>query len=157
MSADDREAVQTMKVLLVEDDLFKEELLQEELRSLLAGPEITVAKSVQQAVGELGQGEYGLIVLDMSLPSHQIRAGGAQPLSQPSGGVELLLELAYEARADRVIIVTQYPDIEVNGELFSLAKFPKAVAKEVSVNLLAAIYFNATDGAWRRQLRAALS
>lgn len=145
------------KILLVEDDHFKTELLQEALRAIFGAPQVIVARSVQQAVDQLAAARYDLIVLDMSLPSHEIRAGGAQPLSQPSGGVELLLELSYEGRSDRVVIVTQYPEIEFKGELHPLAKFSKALGKEVKVNLAGAIYFNATDGGWREQLKATLS
>ena len=141
----------------MEDDPYKTELLQEALRANFVAPEIVVARSVQQAVDRLAAAAYDLIVLDMSLPSHEIRAGGAQPLSQPSGGIELLLELSYDGRGDRVVIVTQYPDIVFKGELHPLAKFRKALGKEVKVNLAGAIYFNATDDSWRKQLKETLT
>jgi CheY-like chemotaxis protein len=146
-----------VNILLVEDDPFKEDLLTGALHLMVATAHFAVARSVQQAVDKLADAEYDLIILDMSLPSHEIRAGGAQPMSQPSGGIEVLLELSYEGRGDRVLIVTQYPEIEFNDVFYALAKFPKAVTKELNVNLQGVVYFSEADGDWRRHLKAAIA
>lgn len=146
-----------MQILLVEDDPFKEDLLASELRSIVSGASIKVARSVQQAVGMLSGYDYDWIILDMSLPSHEIQPGGAQPVSQPSGGIEVLLELSYEGRTDPVLIMTQYPEIEFNEVFYALGRFPKALTKELDVNLKGAIYFSETDGDWRRHLKVSIA
>lgn len=146
-----------MKVLLIEDDHFKQELVEQALRELRPGVDLTVGRSVQQAVRLLAADQYDMIVLDISLPSHESRPGGSQPISQPSGGVEVLLELSYEGRSDRVLIVTQYPDIEYNGRLYPLNRFSQAVSASVSVSIVDVIYFNAQDNAWRDRFRKAFN
>ena len=120
-----------MRVLLVEDDNFKQELVEQLVLQVRPIVEIVVARSVQQAVQLLGSGTFDLIILDMSLPSHESKAGGSQPISQPSGGIEVLLELSYECRTDRVVILTQYPEIEYDGRLHSLSRFQTKVAPSI--------------------------
>lgn len=140
-------------ILLVEDDAFKQKELEGALLELIPDADVRVGRSVQQAVTLLGERAYDLIVLDMALPSHEVRPAAAQPMSQPSGGVELLLELSYEQRGDPVIIVTQYPEIEFDGRLFALSQFARAFGKKASANLRGAVYFNVLDGGWQAELR----
>ncbi|MER9299984.1 response regulator [Mesorhizobium sp. M0621] len=144
-------------ILLVEDDQFKQEPIESAIREVHADPVVHLARSVQQAVKLLRSRPYDCIVLDIALPSHESRAGGAQPISQPSGGIEVLLELAYDARNDPVIIVTQYPEIEYNSRFHSLAKARQALRAAIPVNIVDVVQFNAQDDAWRGQLRKALA
>lgn len=146
-----------VRVLLVEDDQFKQEPIEKAIREVHVDVIVYVARSVQQAVKLLRVRSYDRIVLDIALPSHESRAGGAQPISQPSGGIEVLLELAYDMRSDPVIIVTQYPEIEYNGRFHSLAKARQALTAAIPVNLINVVQFNAQDGAWRDQFGEALA
>lgn len=140
-------------VLLVEDDAFKQRELEGALLELMPGVEVSVGRSVRQSLSLLAERAYDLIVLDMALPSHEVRPAAAQPMSQPSGGVELLLELSYEERRDPVIIMTQHPEIEFDGRLYTLSQFARAFGKKASANLLGSIYFNVLDSGWRTELR----
>ena len=146
-----------MNILVIEDEPVKRELIELAIAEMRPDASIRFGVHVQQSVKRLREAEFDLIVLDMSLPSHESKAGGAQPMSQPTGGVEVLLELSYEARTDRVIIVTQYPDIEFDGQLYPLNKARQALSKRLSVNIFDVIYFKPRDAAWREQLRKALS
>lgn len=141
-----------MNVLLVEDDNFKKELIVKALNAEFSNAKFTYAKSVQHAVVEVQRKVFDLIVLDIALPSHDSRAGGSQPLSQPAGGVELLLELSFEDRADKVIIVTMYPEIEFNGKLYPLSSFAKIVLEELGLKIDGVVHFNALEKKWEREL-----
>lgn len=145
-----------MNILVIEDEPAKRELIEQAIKELRPKAAISSGRSVQQAVKHLREAEFDLIVLDIALPSHESKPGGAQPMSQPTGGVEVLLELSYEARPDKVIIVTQYPDIEYDKRLYPLSKARQALAKRLSVNIIDVIYFKARDPAWREQFRKAL-
>lgn len=146
-----------MHILLIEDDQFKQELIEQMIRYSHAGAVISVGRSVQNAVQLLRARIYDRIVLDIALPSHESRAGGAQPASHPSGGIEILLELSYERRSDPVIIVTQYPEVEFNGRFYPLARTRQAFRRLIDVNILDVISFNAQDSNWREQFGKALS
>ena len=144
------------EVLLIEDDHFKQELVEAAIRDARVNACVTVGRSVQQAVRLIRAGRYDLIVLDIALPSHESRPGGAQPISQPSGGMEVLLELSYDGRSDPVIIVTQFPEIELDGRLHPLSKVIQALADNISANVVDVIYFSAQDAGWRERLKRAL-
>lgn len=148
-TGDDRGSFQ---VLLVEDDQFKQELIEDELRKVQPMVRIDVARSVQQAVQMIRSQAFHLVVLDIALPSHASRPGGSQPISQPSGGVEVLLELGYEQRRDKVVIVTQYPEVEYDGRFYSLDKVGRALGPLIAANIVDAIYFAPQDAEWRERL-----
>lgn len=57
------------------------------------------------------------ILLDMSLPSHKALSGEGTPLPMPTGGIEILFELKRKRLLDtQVLILTQYPEIEIEDE-----------------------------------------
>lgn len=146
-----------MRILLVEDDLFKQEKIEATIREVHDGVSLSVARSVQQAVRRLREAAYDRIVLDMALPSHESRRGSAQPASQPSGGIEVLLELAYDERTDPVVIVTQYDEIEYDGKFHSLARARRALVDLIGANVVDVVYFDPQSEAWSVQLRKALA
>lgn len=145
------------RILLIEDDHFKQELVEGAIRAARAEAVVSVGRSVQQAVRLIRSEPYDMIVLDIALPSHESRPGGAQPISQPSGGIEVLLELSYEGRLDPVIIVTQYPEIEFDGRLHPLQKAKQALAASISANIVDVIYFSARDTGWRARFQKAFT
>jgi len=146
-----------MKILLIEDEPAKRELIEQALNDLGSDIRISSGRTVQQAVKLLREDEFDLIILDMSLPSRESRPGGAQPVSQPTGGVEVLLELHYDDRLDPVVIVTQYPDIEFDKELYALNKAKQSLSKRLKVKIVDVIHFKPREQAWRDQLGKALS
>jgi len=143
-------------VLLVEDDPFKEERLSGALRIAHPVSSIKVARTVQQAVELVRRTTYDLIILDMSLPSHEMRPGGAQPISQPSGGLEVLFELHYDERHDKVVIVTQYPEIEYEGRMYTLSAFPRAMRRKIMVNVAAVVGFSLRSDGWKKSFMEAV-
>lgn len=146
-----------MLFLLIEDDAFKRELIETEIIRLYPEAQILNGQSVREAVRLVKLQMYDFVVLDIALPSHDTRPGGAQPLSQPSGGVEVLLELAFEQRTDRVVIVTQYPEIEYDGVLHSLSAAKTLFRDELSVDVHAIVHFNAADNEWKDRFASAMA
>lgn len=146
-----------IRILLIEDDHFKQELVESAICETRVDAVVSIGRTVQQAVHLIRAGPYDLIVLDIALPSHESRPGGAQPISQPSGGIEVLLELSYENRSDPVVIVTQYPEIEFDGRLHPLSKVMQALAGSISANIVDVIYFSAQDARWRERFKRAIA
>ncbi len=146
-----------MHILLVEDDPFKQKPIEAAIFDVHPNAKIHLARSVQQAVKLLRARSYDRVVLDIALPSHDSRAGGAQPISQPSGGIEVLLELAYDERSDPVVIITQYPEIEYNNRFHPLAKARQALTAAIPVTIVAVVYFIPQDDGWREKFKEALA
>lgn len=146
-----------MKVLLVEDDGFKKDEIEEVLRDCIRGVELTVVQSVREAVTAIQSANYDHIVLDVALPSHDNTLSGGGALPMPSGGIEVLLELAYESRSDAVTILTQYPEIEFDGKLEVLKSANETFLSGLSVDVVDVIYFEMDDESWKQQLKRAVN
>ena len=141
-------------ILLIEDDSFK-------LKRVLAclgkrSDSVTIATSVQAAVVEVNSRSFDVILVDMALPSHDLRPGGGPGTSLLSGGIEVIMELAYLGRSDPVVIITQYPEIEVEGELLPVAKVQPALQKLFDVRIKAVILYKHLSDEWEIALLEAV-
>ena len=136
-------------ILLVEDDAFKRRRVIDLIRGHSSASEVVCAVSVSSAMRGLNQNAFDLIILDISLPSHDADRG-APAMSLPSGGLEVLLELSFKQRSDPVVILTQYPRIEYEGRSIPVAEAKRAFERDLEVNLLEVIQYEKVSDAWAR-------
>lgn len=136
---------QMKRILLIEDEVHKREELTAHLNDFLSEPKsIDVVDSVREAVFATTENDYDLIILDMALPTFTTSEeegfddGG---LDQALGGVEILRTLQALGKSARIIIVTQYPDISVNGKRVKLRAAPLALSKKYGQEILGAVLY----------------
>lgn len=141
-----------MKVLILEDDKYKCEALVGVIESVLPQANLTVTKSVQTGVASIQAVDFDVIILDMSLPSHDLADGGALGIPRLSGGMEILFELDYLGKESRVFIVTQYPEIEISGAMIELGEVGAFVQQKFGINVSRCIFFDYDDAAWKAEL-----
>lgn len=141
-----------MKALLVEDDEFKANSVGAVVKDIRSSTDFTFATSVHAAVARLQESQFDLIMLDMALPSHQLRPGLGPTSSLLSGGLEVIMELSYLNRSDPVIILTQFPELEVEGELIPLRKAKEALKSHYAANIIAVIHYRHEQSEWRNSL-----
>jgi CheY-like chemotaxis protein len=140
------------RILLVEDDAFKRERIYECIRRLKDQPIVRAVTSVQAAVAALNSEEFDIVLLDMALPSHDSRRGGGAVSSMLSGGMEVIMELSFLKRKDRVIVITQYPEVEIEGELVPIARVKQVLERTCSVSLSGIIYYEHEERDWEATL-----
>lgn len=141
-----------MKILIVEDDAFKLERISNCLKRVAKPPALTVAMSVQSAVATLSAQRFDVVLLDMALPSHEVRPGGAPPSSLLSGGMEIIMELDFLKRAEKVTVITQYPEIEIEGELIPVERSEAALKRMCAVNFAGVIHYKHDEKEWETVL-----
>lgn len=141
-----------MKTLLVEDDSFKANSICAVVHKIFPATLFTAATSVHAAVGKLQGHIFDLIMLDMALPSHQLRPGFGPTSSLLSGGLEVIMELSYLNRSDPVIILTQFPELEVEGKLIPLRKAKEALIENYGANIVSVIHYRHEHQEWRISL-----
>ncbi len=146
-----------MRVLLVEDDEYKQTKVEAALRSVSSELDLVVAKTVRDAVGCMQGNGYDHIVLDIALPSHGQVPGGGAGLPMPAGGIEVLLEISYQSRHDPVTILTQYPEIEYDGKLVDLTRARRFLQKQIQATIIDVIHFEMDNELWKNQLRKAIA
>jgi CheY-like chemotaxis protein len=142
----------TLRILLVEDDPHKHERLLAALAKFDLGHELIVVASVQSAVAAIDEGAFDFILLDMALPSHQLKPGGGPSTSMLSGGVEVIMELSYLNRPDRVIVITQYPEIEIEGDLVPVDESHERLSAMFGQTVVKVIQYDHESDKWEAAL-----
>ncbi|AUW47509.1 response regulator [Rhizobium leguminosarum] len=140
-----------MKVLLVEDEEHKTVDLKNRLRVHgVADSDLTFAQSVREAVLAVVTTTFDLVVLDMALPTFsKVRPDeGGGGLAQAVGGVEVLRAMQASGKRAAIIIVTQYPDIILNGEKVKLQNVAKIISQRYEQNVLGGVLYSFNTPKW---------
>ena len=109
-----------MNILIVEDDGHKIDDIQGFLSSLDNHHQLTIERSVRGGVLEVYENNYQLVILDMALPTFDQENKSSGGMSQPQGGLELIRTLSAIGKDLRIVILTQYPDIEIDGQTYDV-------------------------------------
>ena len=139
-----------MRILVVEDDEFKAEQLRPILRRR---GEIVLAQSVREAVVTVLSSSFDLVVLDMALPTFTKSPLSSGGTAQAQGGMEVVRALRSRRASVPVIIVSQYPDLEIEGSFVALQSCPEVLQERYDVNLVGAVLFDFDDRSWEERFR----
>jgi len=138
-----------MNILVVEDDQFKFSKIFEILEKVHLGAQIIHYDNVSSAILYLKVNTPELIVLDMSLPSHPASAGKGSPISMPAGGIEVILELRYLKKTNiPILILTQYPDIEIEDEYYSIDRSTQVIKEFFGMTSVSVTLYDNDSEEW---------
>lgn len=141
-----------MNILIIEDDLFKFSKIENLTRGVLIDVEITRFDNVHDAVIYFKNNSPDKIILDMSLPSHSAKVGEGSPLSMPTGGIEIILELRSINKLDiPIIILTQYPEIEIENEYYSIDESESEIKNLYGINNLSVVLYENDSHDWKNE------
>lgn len=138
-----------MDILIIEDDLFKYTKIAEVISDKL--PELSLRRidNIHDTINYIKNNTPDKIILDMSLPSHSPKAGEGSPLSMPSGGIEVILELrSLEKTNIPIIVITQYPEIEIDSEYYSISDSEKKIKETFGIKNLSVTYYENENDDW---------
>lgn len=146
-----------MKVLLVEDDEFKAADIVKVLADSLPTAEVTRATSVTSAMRAIASDSFTLVILDMSLPTFELSGPGGGGSPQGQGGLEILRLARRLKNSSFFFVVTQYPDIEIDGDEVPLPIASKALRSRFELDVRACLLYEFDGDSWRISLRSYLS
>jgi CheY-like chemotaxis protein len=149
-------AARNISILVVEDDAFKLDRITACLKPVSDHFSITVVKSVQGAVNAVANERFDFILLDMSLPTHDLKPGGGAGTSLLSGGLEVIMDLSLLRRSERVIVLTQYPEIEIEGDLVPLDGVQAILDEMFEVQIDSVILYRQESNEWEDELLRSL-
>jgi CheY-like chemotaxis protein len=141
-------------ILIVEDDAHKSSQIMEVFNSVLGNEtEVTLVDNVMDAVRFLIDHIPEKIILDMSLPSHKALPGQGTPLPLPTGGIEVLFELKMKNLMDLpVLILTQYPEIEIEQDLIPVQESAATFKEEYGFMAIEACYYDHSNNEpWKKK------
>lgn len=141
-------------ILIVEDDDHKSSQIIELVRGELTNSvELSVIDNVMEAARFLATTSPDKIILDMSLPSHKALPGQGTPVPLNTGGVEVLFEMIKRGLTGLpVLILTQYPEIEIEDEPVPVADSAKSLRDIYGFSQLEACYYDRENTARWKEL-----
>lgn len=135
-----------MKILIVEDDEHKSSQIVDLINMESTEFELTIVDNVSSAVSFLKDIIPDKIILDMSLPSHKALPGQGAPAPLPTGGIEVLFELKKRKLEQMpILILTQYHEIEIEGEPYPVEYSAQAFKDEYGFRAIDACYYDNVD------------
>lgn len=147
----------SIRILLVEDEAPKCDHIQDFLRGLAVEMVITVARSVNAALDNLEIETPDLLLLDMSLPTFDVgdREAGGRP--QGFGGIEVLRHMSMAGIECPTIVITGYEVFPKEaGKTVDLSQISNELATEFPNMFKGILHYNSTYDEWKTALQQAL-
>ncbi|MGK0254968.1 MAG: CheY-like chemotaxis protein [Mariniflexile sp.] len=142
-----------MKILLVEDDEYKIDLIVPFIKSKILDVDLTFAVSVKSAKKALdNDNEIHVVLLDMTLPTFDMTAGSSGGRPQGFGGLEVLryMEMVEDSRP--VIIVTQFQSFDTDEGTKDISYLNDLLEKEGFENFKGIVPFSSSTESWKDEL-----
>jgi len=146
----------SINVLLVEDDAPKRKHIERFLLSLEAKLNIREAQSVNSALRALDESVPELLLLDMSLPTFDLgdRESGGQP--QVFGGIEIMRYMSMVELICPTIVITGYEAFLREEGPVDLSQLRTELEREFPHFLRGVLHYNSTYAEWKTELGKAL-
>lgn len=142
-----------MRVLLVEDEDPKRDHLIACLSRISMQIQLVIAKSVRSAVDELRKEHFDLVILDMSLPTFDIKINEAGGRPQGFGGVEVMRYMERLEVKTPVVVVTAYEAFSEDGRELDLTSLTAQLNRDHANVFVELIYYNSISGSWEEKLK----
>ncbi|WP_454875353.1 hypothetical protein [Paraburkholderia xenovorans] len=145
-----------MKILLIEDDDEKSQILSAFLREEFSGCTLDLARSLNSGLRAIvkGQAEYSVILLDMSMPNYDIsheEPGGGKPES--FAGEDLLSQMKLRGVVVPTIVVTMFGSFGEDPNKMSLERLVERLKANFQPTFRGFTYYNSAQEGWRASLR----
>lgn len=149
--------IKSVKCLIVEDDQFKMEGIRSHLCTIFGEDiEIFGCQALASATALLGSHAFDLAIIDMSIHSHEPQAGAGSPFPLSSGGLDVLFEIASTQEATRCVILTQYPDIEIESLPIPVDMAKHEIYDKFGIEVAGCVRYLESDNQWKADITAIL-
>jgi CheY-like chemotaxis protein len=149
--------IDRIRCLIVEDDPFKMEGIRAHLKDILgARVENVECQALSSATSLLASSKFDLAILDMSIHSHELEAGAGSPFSLSSGGLDVLFEIVYSGGKTPCIILTQYPDIEIEGVPVPVEMAQQEILEKFDIRVAGCVRYVENDNRWKFEVTSIL-
>lgn len=147
----------TIECLIVEDDLFKMEGIKAHLQGHFG---IRLRTSECQALNTakalLSSRRFHLAIVDMSIHSHEPEKGAGSPFPLSSGGLDVLFQIFFSGHRTQCIILTQYPDIEIEGIPVPVELARQEILEKFDIEVAGCVRYLEDDNQWKVEVTSIL-
>jgi len=150
-------SINSIKCLIVEDDKFKLDSIYAFLRDVLPGKvEITACRALSTATSALTSSRFDLVIIDMSIPSHEPEAGAGSPFPLPNGGLDVLFEANGAGQEVACVVLTQYPDIAIEGVPVPVDLAAAEIELKFGIKVAGCVQYSESGTKWKMELSKVL-
>lgn len=150
-------SIDRIKCLIVEDDPFKMEGICSHLENIFPGRiDMVKCQALATAASVLSSSKFDLAILDMSIHSHEPEAGAGSPFPLSSGGLDVLFEIEYSGSKTHSIILTQYPDIEIEGAPIPVESAQQQILEKFDIRVAGCVRYLESDDRWKIKITSIL-
>lgn len=147
-----------MRILLIEDEITKEQDILKFLSELDTEVSVEVKHSITSGIAEIRDRQYDYILLDMSLPIYD--NDDIQYLEhnefETFGGNYVLDELDRIEYDVNVIVITAFDILGEGKKRIELTQVEKGLYEDYPDVFLGTIFYDASSVEWKERLRAYL-
>lgn len=149
--------ISPVRCLIVEDDPFKMEGIRGHLKDILGDRlEAIECQALSSATSLLASAKYDLAIIDMSIHSHEPEAGAGSPFPLSSGGLDVLFEIEHTGNNTACIILTQYPDIEIEGSPIPVDLAQQEIFEKFEIEVAGCVRYLESDNRWKQEVTSIL-
>lgn len=142
-----------VKCLIVEDDPFKMEGIRNYLNGVFGDRlEVFGCQALASATALLGSHTFDLAIIDMSIHSHEPEAGAGSPFPLSSGGLDVLFEIDYSGANTPCIILTQYPDIDIESLPIPVEQAKQEMLDKFDIEVAGCVRYLENDSQWKADI-----
>lgn len=148
-----------MKILLIEDEITKEQDVLDFLREWNLTSDVTVKHSITSGIAEIRERQYDYILLDMSLPIYDNDdvAYLEDNEFETFGGNYVLDELDRIEYAVSVIVITAFDILGEGSKQIELTQVEKGLREDYPDIFKGAVFYDASSVEWKEKLKEYLS
>ena len=140
-----------MDILVVEDDENKLRQVSEIL-SCVQGINLVLKRSYQSGLKEISSNSYGLIVLDMSMPTYDKSSSEPGGRFRKFAGKEILAEINRRKISTKVLLVTAFDTFGEGSTFVTLKELDRKLSISYPNVYLGCVFYNASETNWSEEL-----
>lgn len=153
-----RSSTDPVKILIVEDDKFKLDSIRSHLINILGNKlDIEECQALSSAASSLCEQRFDVVIIDMSIHSHEPQKGAGSPVPLPSGGLDVLFEVEFLGHKSICIILTQYMDIQIEGVPVPVAEAVNEIREKFGIVVAACFQYNESGSEWKDGIKRVVS
>lgn len=145
-----------MKYLIIEDDPNKAKNLLDFINEYYHDDIYYLCKSYQSGVKALFQDSYDLVLLDMQLPTFDIRSGEDGYRFRKTAGIDIMNEVKRKKKNCKFIIVTQFETFGEGESYMDLSDLKNQLKRNFKDLYIDTVYYKASLTLWKEALRGAI-
>jgi CheY-like chemotaxis protein len=146
-----------VKIVIIEDDEFKRNRVEEVVRECKPQAEIILERAVNSGLKAIVERHPDLLLLDMSLTTFDVGPSELGGRPQNFGGLEILRHMERLGLSIPVIVITQHERFAAGTEEIHLSALHKELQEEHGEKFKGLVYYNSAKGRWRVQLRTMIA